>query len=178
MICTHYIRQPAWQVVVRSLLIHAPWPPQQPLTKVRNKPWARKATETLWLGKPNKWNPPKEKAPKPASKPGKPPPNTHLALNTQWQNPSQATDKPCPGELHYKKSITSILGPSLAMGASRNKRNPVRGALASPHSKVMSVWTSREDKGKQQKKNKKEKQKKNKRKTKEKQKKNKRNRIW
>ena len=32
-------------------------------------------------------NPLKGKAPKPASKPGKPPLNTHLALNTQRQSP-------------------------------------------------------------------------------------------
>ena len=108
-----------------------------------------------------------EKAPKPASKPGKPPPNTPLALNTRRQNPSQATDKPCPGELHHKKSIIPILGPSLATGASRNKRNPVRGALASPQIKLTSVRKSREDKRKHKKKNKKEKQRKDKRKTNE-----------
>ena len=82
-------------------------------------------------------------------------------------NPSQATDKPCPGELHHKKSITPVLGPSLVTGASRNTRNPVRGALASPHSKVMSVRKSKEDKRKRQKKT----RKKYKRKTKERQKK-------
>ena len=136
-------------------------------TEVQNKPSARKATKTPWLGKANKWNPLKENVPQLASKPSKPRPNTHLALNTWRQNPSQATDKPCSGELYHKKSTTSVLGPFLATGASRNKRNPVSGVLASPQSKVTSVRKSKEDKGKRQKKT----RNKNKRKTKGRQKK-------
>ena len=131
-------------------------------TEVQNKPSARKATKTPWLGKPNKWNPLKENVPQLASKPSKPRPNTHLALNTWRQNPSQATDKPCPGELYHKKSITSVLRLSLATRASRNKRNPVRGALASPHIQVTSVRKPKEDKGNRQRKT----RKKNKRKSK------------
>ena len=141
-------------------------PPQQPLQRYGtnhrhsgNRNPVTRQTEPVNL--------PKEKAPKPASKPGKPPLITHLALNTRRQNPSPAADKPCPGELHHKKSPTSVLGTSLATGASRKKRNPVRGTLASPHSKATNVRKSREDKGKRQKKNKKGIQKKDKRKTKE-----------
>ena len=160
------IRQPAWQGVVRDLLIHAPQPPQQPLQRygTNHRP---EGNRNPWLSKPNQWNPPKEKAPKPASEPHKPPPNTHLALNTRRQNPSQATDKPCPGELHHKKSITPVLGLSLATGASRNKRNPVRGALASQQIKLTSERKSSEDKRKDKRKTRKEKQRKDKRKTKE-----------
>ena len=88
--------RPPWQPLQRYGTNHRPEGNRNPVTR---------QTELV--------NPPKEKAPKPASKPGKPPPNTHLALNTQPQNLSQATDKPCPGELHHKKILYPVPATSL-----------------------------------------------------------------
>ena len=73
-------------------------------------------------------NPPKEKAPKPVSKPGKPPPNTNLALKTRQQNPSQVTDKPCLGELYHKKIHHPRFGASLSnVGQMQQKKSNERG---------------------------------------------------
>ena len=79
---------------------------------------------------------PVTKGPKPASKPGKPPPNIHLAVNTRRIYPSQATDKPYQGELHHQKTITPVFGPPLSTWAKQKKRNPVKAALASPQNKT------------------------------------------
>ena len=59
-------------------------------TKVRNKPTARKVKETPKLDKPNKWNPPKEKAPKPSphAQPGLVEPGGKTPLKRQT-NPDQ-----------------------------------------------------------------------------------------
>ena len=111
-------------------------------------------------------NPLKDKATKPASEPGKPPLNTHLALNTQQLSPLKRQTNPVQESSTTTKSITPVLRPSLTIGAIHNKRNPMRGAFASRHINVTSVRKSREDKEKN-KGNKKEKQKKNKTKTKE-----------
>ena len=127
-----------------------------------------KATETPWLGKPNQWNPPQEKAPKLASKPDKPPPNTHLALNTRWHNPSQATDKPCPGELHHKTIHHPHFGAFFSNGGQPQQKKSSERGTGIPTNKRNE---RAKIKGRQRKEQKKNKIEKNKQKTKHRQKK-------
>ena len=100
----------------------------------------------------------KEKAPKPASKLGKPPTHTHLFLNTGRPNPSQVTDKPCPGELHHKKIHHPRFSASLSnVGQTQQKKSSERGTgiptkQSNERAKIMKE-TKETDKGKTTKKN-------------------------
>ena len=62
-------------------------------------PPARRAKEISWLGKPNKWNPPKEKAPepKPHAQPGLVGKGGKTPLKRQT------------GELHHRTTLTPVL---------------------------------------------------------------------
>ena len=81
-------------------------------TKVRNKPTARKVKETPWLGKPNKWNPLKEKAPEP--KPHAQPGLVGLAGKTPLKRQTNLSGRaPSQDNSHPVLDLPTFRGPTV-----------------------------------------------------------------